>query len=114
MTGSLARRFPRPSISWCRNGCGRKSREEVFATSETEASATAHAVPFQWPGRRRALMFFQSLRNFGSPRYEINYGKLKPLAENIFQRGKSRAALSYKILRFAAATIGSALNFSMF
>src|SRR6267154_866338 len=30
------------------------------------------------------------------------------------QRGNRRAALSYKILRFASAAMGSALNFSMF
>src|SRR5258708_2013842 len=45
--------------------------------------------------------------------YEIMYHDLKSV-HKLTQRGKSRAALSYKIFLFATVPIRSALNFSMF
>src|SRR5229473_7045203 len=55
--------------------------------------------------------FLQSPKNNVISKYEIIFHNLK-IAQ--IQRGKSRAALSYKIFLFAAAPSGSALNFSMF
>src|ERR1700730_11122243 len=46
---------------------------------------------------------------------ELDFTEILPDRRlHALQRGNRRAALSYKILRFASAAIGSALNFSMF
>src|SRR5437879_4335171 len=57
--------------------------------------------------------FLQSPKNNVISQYEIIFHICKP-CRKLIQRGNSRAALSYRILRLAAAPIGSALNFSMF